>query len=377
MWRFIDLAVLAQVCIGTAGVSLFFLLSYYLILFTRALRTADTATSTAVPISVIIAARNEKNNLTENLASILTQDYPSFEVIVVNDSSWDGTRDLLKMWSDTYENLKIVTLEIDERFQKGKKFALTMGIKAAQYEHLLFTDADCTPSSDKWISLMANALQRENTDLVLGNSPLITKRNILGSLVNYETFHTALQYFSYANRGMAYMGVGRNMGYTKSLFFKHKGFAAHQHILSGDDDLFVQQAANNTNVSTVISAQAHTYSLGPENMSTWIKQKTRHLSTSSAYKPKYKMLLGLYSLVQVIFYVALLVLLIQHPDTWNWAAALLVTKWLVLWMVAYKPAKVLGYKRISYALPYYDILYTGYLLLFSILKPFSKNKTWN
>ena len=195
------------------------LLFYYFYFFTQLKITVEPK-SEHRPISVIIAARNEKKNLEQYLELLLNQDYPEYEIVLINDGSHDGTKAYLKELDEKYPKLKIVTLELDERFKKGKKFALTMGIKASQYEHLLFTDADCWPTSKNWISKMSLSFQ--DKDIVLGVAPLKVQKSILGSVIKYETFHTALQYITYANRGFAYMGVGRNLAYTKTLFFENK-----------------------------------------------------------------------------------------------------------------------------------------------------------
>src|SRR5690606_19848156 len=185
--------------------------------------------------SVIISARNESGNLQKNLYTILNQSYKNFEVIVVNDCSYDDSEDILKnIKSEFPDRLKIVNLLEDDRYRRGKMFALTMGIKAAQYEHLLFTDADCVPDSSQWINQMQSSFQQK--EIVLGYSPYIRHKGLLNAIIRFETFYTALQYFSFALKGYTYMGVGRNLAYTKTLFFKHKGFASHMHILSGDDD---------------------------------------------------------------------------------------------------------------------------------------------
>ncbi len=370
----LELTTAAIVLLCAAGIALLVLFFYYLYFFTR-LKNDNSSKGSNLPISVVIAAKNERTNLEKNLSAILNQDYPNFEVVVVNDGSWDGTKDYLKEHALINPKLKIVTIQLDEKFQKGKKFALTMGIKAATHENLLFTDADCKPATDKWIASMA--LHLETHKVVLGNSPLRVSRTPLGSMVNYETFHTAIQYIGYAKRGVPYMGVGRNLAYTKSLFFENKGFASHQHILSGDDDLFVQEVTTFKNTTVCLDPDSFTLSDSPRGISSWLKQKIRHLSTGNLYSLKFKLLLGLYSLVQLLVYFFAIALLILYPQMWYLGVGVLTLKWIVQWVVMYGPSQRLGYTKVGYALPYYDILYTLYLLFFGIAKPFLKPKTWN
>ncbi|MDA8886614.1 glycosyltransferase [Bacteroidia bacterium] len=364
------------VLLSTACLSLIILLFYYFYFFTGFSKIEKESSSlSSGPVSVIIAARNEKNNLEKFLPEILNQEYPNFEVVLVNDGSHDGTKDFLKTLAENEPRLKVVTLEIDERFQRGKKFALTMGIKAASNECLLFTDADCYPTSPNWINAMASSFQDKS--IVLGYGPLTVKNNMLGSIINYETFHTALQYIGYANRGKTYMGVGRNLAYTKTLFFDNKGFASHQHIMSGDDDLFIQEVATKDNVSICIDSQSYMTSQASTSIGDWIKQKIRHLSTGKEYKTSNKGLLGLYSIAQLIWYISLVLFTILFSHCWYISLGLAVFKWLLQWIVMYRPALLLNSKKVAYILPYYDILYTLFLFFFGITKLFVKPKTWS
>lgn len=373
---FEELTFTHQVLLLIAGSSSFILWFYYFYFFTglKKLQSAKKEVFNQ-PVSVIIAARNERDNLEKNLPHIFSQKYPKFEVVVINDGSFDGTKGLLEDLSKRFDNLKIVRVELEERYQRGKKFALTMGIKAAKYEHFLFTDADCIPATEHWLSSMVSYFSEK--ELILGIAPLKVRNTPLGSVINYETFHTAVQYTGYANRGLPYMGVGRNLAYSKDLFFTNKGFASHQHLLSGDDDLFVQHAATKTNVAMNVDKESFMVSAAPSKLSEWIKQKTRHLSTAKEYKTSRKALLGLYSLAQILFYFVIILCFILHPEYWIYTAIFLGSKWLIQWIVMFIPAMILDYKKVAFALPYYDMLYTVYLILFAFIKPFLKPKTWN
>lgn len=357
-----------------AGWACLSLLVYYFYFFNRLNLRNLKKESKIIPVSVIIAARNEKKNLERNLRAILTQDYPDFEVVVVNDGSWDGTKDLLNEYKKEFPHLKVVELNIEEQYRKGKKFALTMGIKAASHEQLLFTDADCYPNSSQWISAMVRS--KNNRDIILGYSPLKKRTSPMGAIIAYETFHTAVQYFSYSLAGKTYMGVGRNLSYTKELFFKNKGFANHQHILSGDDDLFVQEVAQPKNVSVCYDPDGYMISEAPTGVFKYIRQKLRHMSTSKLYEGRYKRLLGYYALCQILFYAGLAGTAF-FPHLWIYGAIILGVKWLVQYIVLFKPAKRLGMKFIAYFMPLYDLFFTMYLIFFALVKPFIKVKAWN
>ena len=355
---------------------LFFYFQYHFPLL-KALKKQDNLVlqQQKTPVSVIIAARNELQNLKANLPSILEQDYPNFEVVVVNDHSYDGTADFLKNLAAENNPVKVVTVETDERFKRGKKFALTMGIKAAKHDLLLFTDADCKPTSKNWINLMVQ--QSLGKEIVLGYGHLNTPASLLGLLVKFETVQSAMNYFGFALKNEPYMGVGRNLMYTKELFFKHKGFASHQHIISGDDDLFVQEAATKTNLTTSLHPDSYTVSDAPNFWSEWYNQKKRHHSTAKVYKKGFKRKLGLFSLSQVLFYLTLLLQVLLYPTFWYYAVGLLLLKWLLQILIQYKPAKHFGFKLYGLLLPLCDFLFTVYLIVFGFIYPFAKVKKWN
>ncbi|HRN42908.1 MAG TPA: glycosyltransferase, partial [Vicingus sp.] len=184
-------------------------LIYYLGIFSRFAfyKRKEKHIHSFEPVSVVICAKNERDNLLNFLPEFLAQDYPTFEVIVVNDHSIDDTVDVLKAYSLQFPNLKVVTVPDNDRFYGSKKFALTLGIKAAQYENILLTDADCRPTSNQWIKLMSN--YPVNKSIVLGFGAYQKQPGMLNKLIRFETLFTAMQYFSFALCKMPYMGVGR------------------------------------------------------------------------------------------------------------------------------------------------------------------------
>ncbi|MGC8824061.1 MAG: glycosyltransferase [Bacteroidales bacterium] len=285
---------------------------HYSCVFSRFIRKAkpEKPISGVVPVSVVICARNEAENLEKYLPMVLEQDYPDYEVIVVNDCSDDDTEDVLKRLKEKYPHLRTTFLKEQEKFWHGKKLALTVGIKAARHEWLLLTDADCAPSSNEWIKTMARHFT-EDKAIVLGYGGYLEYPGFLNRLIRYETAFIALQYFSYALCKMPYMGVGRNMAYRKSLFFAHKGFASHARIESGDDDLFVNEAATPYNVSIEWSNKAHTYTEPKKTFAQWVEQKKRHLTTFIRYKKFHRFVLATEVISRVLFYAALALLLIN------------------------------------------------------------------
>ena len=327
-----------------------------------------------LPVSVVICARNETENLQQNLPFILNQDYPDFEVVVVNDCSGDGSSHILDHFKTEYPNLKIVTVTESRHFKTGKKFALTMGIKAAKNEYLLLTDADCRPASDQWVRLMQQGFIA-GKELVLGYSPYQKTSGFLNTFVRFETVKTAISYLSSALNNKPYMGVGRNLAYTKSLFFGAKGFAAHMHLLSGDDDLFVNQNANRLNTAVQIQAGAYTFSETKTSLGAYYRQKKRHMGVGKYYKRKNRILLTLDALSGFIFFTLLVVLLCLKIEPVI-VAGLYVFR-LILQCFFYQAIfKKLDAVDLIWKFPFLDLFYYLYLNVFGMVGLVTKNLRW-
>ena len=263
-------------------------------------------------ISVIISAKNEEKNLEHFLPHVLRQEYPEFEVVVVNDGSTDNTEQVLMDLAAQFDQLRYTSIPADEKLKRGKKLALTIGMKSAKYDHILLTDADCYPVSDHWLKRMASNFSDDHK-IVLGYGGYERHNGLLNTIIRYETTFTAMHYFSMAIIGRPYMGVGRNLAYEKALFFDNKGFAGHYHILSGDDDLFVNENATGTNCTVEYSPESHTRSLPESTFRTWIKQKKRHLSAGSHYKTGSRIGLASEWISRIILYTTLIWICVSSP----------------------------------------------------------------
>lgn len=297
------------------------LLWYYLFYFLRISLHKDIYSGSSLskkeeclPVSVIICARNEDHNLSEFLPFILSQDYPKYEVVIVDDCSWDNTPYVLREFAKKYSHLKVITIKEEEKHPHGKKFALMVGIKGASYNHLLLTDGDCKPVSNQWIKKMIGKFT-DGKEIVLGYSKYEKQPGILNKLIRFDAFHIALQYLGFAMAGSPYMGVGRNLAYRKELFFKHKGFASHYHIQSGDDDLFINEAATRENTAVEFSEESHTESRVKKSYKEWIEQKRRHITTWTKYKLSDKVRLGIYLFAQICFWLSFFGLFIFYKPT--------------------------------------------------------------
>ncbi|SFG75419.1 glycosyltransferase [Pedobacter insulae] len=353
-------------------VQLYFSLFVHLRLFS--FKIDQIQENTLRPVSIIICARNEMANLEKNLPEFLAQDYPAFELIVVNDRSWDGTADLLEDFQKKYDKLKVVTITDGEKFIAGKKFAVTMGIKAASNEWLVFTDADCTPASSNWLKGMQQPIN-EDTEIILGYSPYLKRRSLLNCIIRLETFFTAVNYLSFALKGMPYMAVGRNMAYKKSLFFKNKGFAAHMHIPSGDDDLFVNANATNRNTEIRIHRDTHVWTEPKTSFIAYLRQKKRHYGAGKLYKTKDRIILSIQFIFQFLFYVFGIALL-GFSNTLYLALGIFGFSILYRSLIYTRLLNRLNYGELKWWFPILELIHFLFLTINGIVSIFVKKVQW-
>ena len=325
------------------------------------------------PVSVIICAKNEEKNLLTNLPIILEQDYLNFEVIVVNDSSTDDTEFVLDRFKEKYSHLHTTFVPIGTKNLSTKKLGLTLAIKAAKHDLLLFTDADCIPADGQWISKMTRNFLAD-TEIVLGYGAYKEENSLLNRLITYDTLFIGLQYMGMALTGKPYMGVGRNMAYTKEMFMRQNGFTSSAHLISGDDDLLVNEASNKHNTEVEISPESITLSEPNKVYSKWFYQKLRHLSVSNNYNNKSKFQLVAEPITRGLFYGLFLALLFAGNIITIGAAALLfIARLITQLLIINKSSKHFKGRKYIALLPVFDIflpLLTAYILL--LKKPFSE-----
>ena len=327
------------------------------------------------PVSVVIAARNEYHNLSKNLENILTQDYPDFEVVVVNHASTDETKYYLEEMKGKFPHLKTVQIDRDLNFFSGKKFPLSIGIKSAKNDILLLTDADCSPASNKWIANMAANYSHASTEVVLGYGPYKKTKGFVNLLIRYDSFLVAMQYLSFALTGLPYMGVGRNLSYRKSLFLKNKGFISHYKIPSGDDDLFINAVATRKNCRIEISPETFVQSQAKITFKEWSQQKRRHLSTGTAYKTKFKFLIGLFSVSQLLFFISFVILLLQFtlPEI---VIPVFFLRFFTQFIVNKKTSDKFQEGRLYLFSPLLEILYLIIMPVFGLFSLMGKKVSW-
>ena len=338
------------------------------------------AASGAMPgVSLVISAQNEAQNLRRNLGLLERQNYPDYEIILVDDGSSDGTFEILHEFQKDHSSpgRPIHVLRIEAADSTGKKQALSRGIELADKKVILVTDADCLPASTDWIANMVSPFSRNTgVELVLGYGAYRkVKGSFLNGLIRYETLLTAIQYFSYALLGNPYMGVGRNLAYTKKLFVEAGGFSGHRGLRSGDDDLFVNQAANEKNTGICIDPNGFTISEPKQSMNSWIRQKRRHISTASRYKSSQQVMLVLFYLSQLGFYLLAGALFIIG-DKLFLLGALILIRFAAFYRVFVPSAIKLREKDLLAKAPLYEISTIFMQLYLFIYNSFSPPKHW-
>ncbi|MBR5984190.1 MAG: glycosyltransferase [Bacteroidales bacterium] len=263
------------------------------------------------PVSVVIACHNEQKNLQTYLQYIVNQQYPEFEIVIVDDNSTDGTSEYVSELAKA----KSCPIKLVRNDGQGKKSALSCGIRAATYEYLIFTDADCRPDSERWISGMMSYFDEANP-LVIAYGELSGK-TFAARFASYDAALIAMQYMGFASLGHAYMGVGRNIAYSRKLWDTLGGFATHSDIASGDDDLFVCEAAKHIRPTVCFMPETKTISLAKTSFGKLLRQKSRHVSTSVMYSLLDKLLSGGEIVSRTLFFAMVIAMLFV-----NWKIAL-------------------------------------------------------
>ena len=326
------------------------------------------------PVSIIISARNSVLKLEDNIQHWLTQDYPNFEVVIIDDRSSDETAYFLVKTAEKEPLLKYVLLDPDVIKNGSKKLALTLGIKKAKNNYFLLTDADCIPSSDQWLKHMATGFTHKK-DIVLGVSPVNTKKSFLGRLTQYENLLTAMQYLGMSIKGKTYMGVGRNLAYTRGIYDSVGGFSKHHHLPAGDDDLFVQEASNANNTVVCIQPESYVNTEGPKNWKEYWKQKMRHLWIGKQYRSDVKTSLAWLPISQLLFWTIIIIWFITG-SSWLWPIIPIIVKIVPEWIIFVKKGKLLNMPLAGPYYLFYNIFYSFWYVVISMNAFFKRKIVW-
>jgi cellulose synthase/poly-beta-1,6-N-acetylglucosamine synthase-like glycosyltransferase len=326
-------------------------------------------------ISIVISAKNEVENLKKLIPLLLKQQFESFEIILVDDKSVDETYDFGIEMNQKEPKVKLVRIDTTPDHINNKKYALTLGIRSAKFDHVLLTDADCFPESDNWINEMSNGFDSDSSKFVIGYSQYYKVKGWLNVFVKYETLLTAVQYFGIGMLGNPYMAVGRNIAYRKSFFLDNNGFGRHQGVVGGDDDLLVNRYANRKNTRFILSPDSTIYSNPKTRLSDFILQKKRHLSVGKHYRRTDKLLLGLLTTSKIIFWISFIAAIMSVFQTYFVLAGFLLA------MVSFLTAMLVLKKKTGdssniWALPFLDFIFIFYYISTGLKVLFTKKVRW-
>jgi glycosyltransferase involved in cell wall biosynthesis len=356
-------------------------LYHILFVFTKLTKKqADPAVSSLPSVTVVVSAHNELPNLRELLPMLNQQDYPDFEIIIIDDRSTDGTLQWAEEEAAVFEKVRFIRVEKEYEHVTPKKYALTTAIRSAKNDIILLTDADCRPTTDQWIKGMTACLDEEK-HIVLGFSPYQRLGGFLNRLVRFETFYVAVQYLSFALAGKPYMGVGRNLMYRKSLFLQNKGFYTHIRVTGGDDDLLINEIATPTNTAICLDPDTFMTSWPKETWTAWFRQKKRHLSVSKYYKPANKRRLGLLTATHILtwsIFVGLMgwstAIFPQQQGFLMVVSSLFVVRWVAQWIVLGIASRRLGQIVGWGAIPFMDFVLFVYYIVMGMVMWFNRKK---
>ncbi|GGF18928.1 glycosyltransferase [Echinicola rosea] len=365
------------------GAATFIQISYFLFIYGKLSFFYDDQSDALADqnqegVSIVIAAHNEEQNLRKLIPLLFQQNYPAFEVLIINDRSYDGTRHLLEQMMTEYPLLRTVTIEYTPEHVTAKKYALTLGIKVAKYDVLLLTDADCLPVSENWIRRMTNPIRNAGKTFSLGYGGYDRDKGFLNALIQYETWFTAIQYFSFALWKAPYMGVGRNLAYRRKYFMDQKAFKDLWQILGGDDDLYVNRHAKKNNTAVVIHPEGITRSIPKKTFKEYYLQKTRHFQAGKYYKTTDKAKIGLYAISHLFFW-ATAIALISITQKWEpigVIVSIILTR-AVLQFSIFNSAikKIEGPKKVLWTM-FFDLMYLSYFWIIGAKGYLSKTVRW-
>lgn len=347
-------------------VQLFYFLGLYSRLYKTGIRQNRLPENeNCPPLSVIIVTKDSSSMLKDNLPCILEQDYPEFEVIVVNDESAGEDEDILKLLEKNYSNLYHTFIPKSARYISRKKLGVAMGIKASKYDWIVLTEPYCKPSGNKWLRSMARYFN-EGTDVVLGYCNYNTSKGYFAKHITSDLIIRYMRIFGRAIAHSPYMGFGTNLAFRKNAYDSHKGFSKQLNLLRGEDDLFVNEISNSRNTQVVVSAESLMTMPVPENKNVWKGERTSYEVTGHFYRGSARFFNAMESMMSVFFNISVLVALgVCYYNQEFIYAGIVCLLWIIRFLIAMtvfvRTSKVVGSSLRSFFIfynfmrPFYSI----------------------
>ncbi|CAM1358629.1 Glycosyl transferase family 2 [Tenacibaculum sediminilitoris] len=330
-------------------------------------------TDVNIPVSVIVYVKNNADVLIDSIQNLTKQKYSSFEIVLVNNASSDNSLDIIETLQKKHSNIKVVNVENTEAFWGNKKYALTLGVKAATHEHLLFTEINSKALSKNWIHEIASNFSQENT-IVIGYQKLKRKKNSFSNLlIRFNHLLRTIQSLSFVKFRNPYNATNHNFAYTKSVFFKVNGYINHLNTFIGEADLFLKDAATTNNTTYSIKLDSFVVSNKHLSFKEWFYSQKQTSILFSLYKLKPRFFLRLFTLTKLLFY-----LLAIYTTILNWKLSLpfIISYFLIQYVVLGKSASKLHEKNIILLLPFLDICLVLLQISIFISNQISKPTHW-
>ncbi len=368
-----EIPVYLYVIFGIFTLCAFIQFYYYWSIFRHVVNIKPyTGKSTKPPVSVVICAKNEQQNLEKNLPLYLEQNYPEFEVVVVNDCSTDETEALLYTLKLKYKKLQVTTIELDHQFLHNKKLAITIGIKAARYDNIIFTEPYCAPSDNKWLASMQQAFGSKG-ELVVGYCRNEPREGLADKVMRSDSVVSALFSLHGAMLGKPYRCTIKNMGISQSFFFRSKGFAHYNSYPNSEETIFLCRNGNEENTRVAISSDAILSSSQVLTFEQWFKQKCLYSSLLSMGK-RGVWRLRCEILSRTSFYTTFLVLLILAIIRLDYLlmlcmAPLVITRLITRMVIMRKALNKLQEKGIFFWILVYDIISPLLTFIVALVQP--------
>lgn len=304
------------------------------------------------PVSVIVYIKNQEKLLNGFIPKLIAQNHSNFELIFVNNASYDNTLEVLEYFEKNHNNIKIVDVENNEAFWGSKKYALTLGIKKAFHKNLLFITPSVVELSENWITETSGLLSEEN-EIIIGYNNFQKSKGFLSRLMRYSRLQSCIQNFGIGSYSKPYRAWQNNLGFSSELFFENNGYSSHMNVAHETENLFLKEAATTKNTVLASSKNSITYNQNP-GFKNWFKNSKERLLSVSHYSTGVKFSLSLFFITQLLFWVgAIAGSIIYQNLLWF---ALIGIRLLIVGIVVGKSAFKLYEKDLFYLFPLWELL---------------------
>ena len=317
------------------------------------------------PVSLVVYIKDQQDILPQYLPTLLEQDHPNYQIILVNNASCDDSLEILEAFEKTHPKIKLVNVINNEAFWNNKKYALTLGIKVAKHDYLVFTEPSGQLLSSTWLSSMSNYFSHKK-QVVIGHTSIIKKkRSFINKLFRYHNTFAFSKLFIGTDITGPLHGNILNQGYLKDLFYANNGFIQQMKIPFGEQYSFIQQVATSKNTTIAIDQSSFVYQEVDNKLGSLVKDLKTQGLLLKASSFKFRFIRGFSCFLPLSFYLLFILLLSINP--------LLEVLWiafgvrmLVKFFYDYQLFKKFANKDLIWVLPLLEFIHTFILSYLAI-----------